>query len=362
MPKKHATPLFSEDDFRRWRSPVHGNSNPERLTNPVWQWLVETKLGAYQANEEFGGRSASDKGPGWCFDRFGQSRTMLADGRVVFIAGEHEDHYDPDFHIYNDVTILSPVTGCEILGYPIEAFPPTDFHSATLIGSRIVIVGNLSYPKYRRAGHTQVLTLDITTWEITRIATYGESPGWLHGHQAELSEDGSAVLISGGLIDRCDDQQLVENIDDWRLSLDDWQWERLTNRRWPRFEVHREDRRLLHLWHMEQALFSKKVGWDDYESQVVALTQELGGPPLLELVPELYRPRVPHEVLREDHRVHRIRVGDVVVRYVEDGFHIQVTVEGELPAGDVEQLRLDLIEKLTALERGAITSRDIVSF
>ena len=354
-----SSPSFSSDSFRRWRSPVRGKSNPERLTNPVWQWLVETKLSAYQASQEFDG--VPNDGPTWCFDRFGQSRTMLADRRVVFIAGEHEDHYDPDFYIYNDVTVVSPDGSCEILGYPTEVFPPTDFHSATLIGNRIVVIGSLSYPEDRRVGSTQVLTLDLATWEMARITTHGESPGWLHGHQAELSEDGSAILISGGLIDRCNNQQLIENIDEWQLSLGDWQWVRVTNRRWPRFEVHREDRGLLHLWLMEQALFSKKVGWDDYDSQVAALTQQLGGPALLDLVPELYRPSVPHEVVREDHRVRRIRVGDVIVRYVEDSFHIQVTIEGELPAEYVEQLRLDLVGKLGELERTTIVSREIVS-
>ncbi len=37
------------------------------------------------------------------FERFGQSKTITLDGRTIHIGGEHEDHYDPDFFIYNGV-------------------------------------------------------------------------------------------------------------------------------------------------------------------------------------------------------------------------------------------------------------------
>ena len=35
------------------------------------------------------------------FFRLGGTRTELSDGRVIWIGGEHEDGYDPDFCIYN---------------------------------------------------------------------------------------------------------------------------------------------------------------------------------------------------------------------------------------------------------------------
>ena len=38
----------------------------------------------------------------------GRSTVWLPDGRVVLIAGEHEDSYDPDFCIYNDVVVIQP--------------------------------------------------------------------------------------------------------------------------------------------------------------------------------------------------------------------------------------------------------------
>src|SRR5262249_41006561 len=145
----------------QWRTPVRGTLNPQPMTNPVWTWLIESRLNAYQANELFAGESALTAGPGWCFDRFGQSSTTLPDGRTVWIAGEHEDYYDPDFFIYNDAVILTPAGEIEIYGYPPDVFPPTDFHSATLVDERILILGNLGYPEQRRAGVTQLLSLNI---------------------------------------------------------------------------------------------------------------------------------------------------------------------------------------------------------
>jgi hypothetical protein len=349
--------------FLLWRGAVRGTHNPQRMTNPVWTWLIQSRLGAYQANEMFSGRSSS--GPGWCFDRYGQSCTVLPDGRAVWIAGEHEDCYDPDFFIYNDVAIVAPSGETEIFGYSPEAFPPTDFHSASLLDQHIVLVGSLGYGDQRRAGTTQVLTLDIDRLQMSHVATTGPGPGWIHKHQAQVVEDGRAIVISGGQVDRCDGSSLVENVDEWRLSVDNWRWERLTARRWARFEVYREDKGQNHLWLMRQALWSKSVGWhDDAKREEQQLQAALGASPKLDVVPTLYRPGVPHQALPEsdeEHKVYRIRIDGVTVRYVEDMYGIQVTAEGELPNDVVEQLRTDLVEKLGTLEQAPIAYRIIAA-
>jgi hypothetical protein len=106
------------------------------MTNDVWAWLIETRL---DANEAFDGPSSIDAGPGWCFDRFGQSETLLPDGRTVLVAGEHEDFYDSDFFIYNDVVVVEKTGEISIFGYPVDVFPPTDFHSATLVHSGFLV-------------------------------------------------------------------------------------------------------------------------------------------------------------------------------------------------------------------------------
>ena len=63
----------------------------------------------------------------WCFDRFGQSTTTFPDGRMVLIAGEHEDHYDPDFYIYNDLVVGREGGEKTIFGFPRSTFHPPTF-------------------------------------------------------------------------------------------------------------------------------------------------------------------------------------------------------------------------------------------
>src|SRR5262249_48253111 len=147
---------------------------------------------------QFNGPSALETGPGWCFDRFGQSSTTLGDGRTVLIAGEHEDSYDPDFYIYNDVVVRYPDDRIDIFNYPREVFPPTDFHTATLAGNRIVVVGTLGYRQDRKPGTTPVMVLDLDTFAFSPVVTSGTPPGWLSSHQAVLSPDGTSILIQKG--------------------------------------------------------------------------------------------------------------------------------------------------------------------
>jgi hypothetical protein len=135
-------PEVTAELFEQWRLAVRGTLNPQRITNPVWKWLIESRLWPFSASQRFANNIAASVHPSWCFDRYGQSQTKLGDGRTVWIAGEHEDHYDPDFFIYNDVVVISPAGEIEILGYSPETFPPTDFHSATLVDAHLVLVGS----------------------------------------------------------------------------------------------------------------------------------------------------------------------------------------------------------------------------
>jgi hypothetical protein len=357
-------PAVTPELFREWRSPRFGRSNPERMNNPVWEWLIRSRLDAYLANERLKGPSAMNAGPGWCFDRFGQSSTRLPDGREVLIAGEHEDYYDPDFYIYNDVVVRHADGRLDIFGYPREVFPPTDFHSATLAGHRIIFVGNLGYPEERQAGMTPVVVLDLETFSVSKVVTGGIPPGWLHGHSAVLSEDGASILIRQGKLDRHEESGLqVENIDDWRLRLADWSWERLTDRRWQRWEFRRIDRKLNHLWETRMALFSRDFHQEqDLRRQIEKLTKACGVAPDLDLAAKLYRPELLHEeVPRVEHEynVFRIRIDGIVVRYVEDMHSIQMTVEGNLPQTSVQALVSDLLAKLSALDNAPYEAKQL---
>ena len=319
------------------------------MSNPVWEWLVRSELSAYQANERFAGPSAFAAGPGWCFSRFGQSTTELDDGRVVLVAGEHEDHYDPDFFIYNDVVVRHPDGRIDIYGYPREVFPPTDFHSATRVGGRLVIIGCLGYPADRRPETTPVFVLDLETFSMASVQCHGTAPGWIHSHQARLSEDGASIVVERGKLARGHGASLVENIDDWRLELATWEWVRLTERDWPRWEVRRSDGRPNQLWELEQALWARKYP-DDEVFQRAEKGESVGD---LDVYERRYAPPLTHEALpevEEEFGVHRIQVQGVVVRYVEDSYSVQMTVEGSLPRDALDALAQDLFEKLSALE------------
>jgi hypothetical protein len=74
------------------RHPQHGSKNPEAMDFLFWLWMVESEISPYEAAQHYGAPGAMEAGPGWTFMRMGMSETRLPDGRVIFIAGEHEDH------------------------------------------------------------------------------------------------------------------------------------------------------------------------------------------------------------------------------------------------------------------------------
>jgi len=356
---------ISRELFLEWRTPRFGRANPERMNNPVWEWLVRSRLGAYAANQKFDGPSALDAGPGWCFDRFGQSATNLPDGRKVLIAGEHEDHYDADFFIYNDVVVFHPDGNIDIWGYPAEVFPPTDFHTATLVGGRIILIGSLGHPEHRKPGTTPVMALDLASLSIVPVETSGPAPGWIHSHEAVLENGGTSILIRRGKLDRGgEDSSLIENIDDWRLNLSDWRWERVTERRWQRYEIVRKDRKPNHLWELQQALWSRRAGWTkELDTQIAQLTQKLGTRPDLDAASTLFCPNLPHQQIpssEDEYNVNRIKVDGVLVRFVAELHSVVMTVEGELPPAIVKLLASDLAEKLSVLENTSMDMKTLM--
>ncbi|HMN31542.1 MAG TPA: hypothetical protein PKE45_25560 [Caldilineaceae bacterium] len=163
----------------------------------------------------------------WCFKRFGTSRTRLPDGREIYIAGEHEDFYDPDFYIYNDVIVIHPDLDIQIYGYPREVFRPTDFHSATLVqDASIYIIGSLGYYGTRQPGVTPVYRLDCQSYQIELIATTGDNPGWISRHQAEYVAARNAIKVTQGQVCISEEgkRQFRPNRRIYWLDLDTCQW------------------------------------------------------------------------------------------------------------------------------------------
>ena len=88
-----------------------GTANPSIMDRAYWKYMIKNTLRggyspAHQARRLFDPSGEIHppwqmRDPVWYFDRMGQTVTELPDGRIIFVGGEHEDGYDPDFCIYN---------------------------------------------------------------------------------------------------------------------------------------------------------------------------------------------------------------------------------------------------------------------
>ena len=306
-------------NFLKWRSPVRGKRNPQVMDNPFWQWCVRNPKSAYHANQHFDGPDSMSSGPCWCFNRMGQTEVALDDGRTIYIAGEHEDFYDPDFYIYNDVVVVDD-TKVQIFGYPANVFQPTDFHTATLVGTNIFLIGNLGDQDERTPGTTQVLQLDTKTWQISAVETSGTMPGWIHEHNASFNKDENAIVVSGGL--RFGDR-ILENFDDYRLSLEDFTWTQLTDRKWNRWILEREDGKPNRLWKIRN---SSRTLYQSPFSDDIALRDA------------------------EEFGRYRLDVDGTTVRFNESICNVTVTVEGHLSAEVMSEILTNLQNRLSSVE------------
>ena len=337
-------PEVNSELFLEWRDAKRGEFPGEIMTNPVWRWLIDSNISAYRANAHFEGPSSYDGNAGWCFNRFGRTLTELPDGTKILIAGEHEDSYDPDFFIYNDVVIAHPDGQIEIVGYPEDHFPPTDFHSATLVGDELILIGNLSYPHHGRIGESQVYAYDIATRRFRRIETSGDSPGWISRHQAKL-DDHNGIIVSGGKIVTSPAKgSYLENYDTWRLNLNDWRWERLTHQPLTRWRFAREDGKGPELFAMRMARMYQLVGIPKGATDL----PEFDG----ELFDRLYDPPVPHVAVVDHDWSERTRyvIDGVPLHFEEEMRSVLLTVVGELPSSMMDAYVIAVRDRLAALE------------
>jgi ankyrin repeat protein len=222
----------SREEYLTGKYRRFGTANPEVMDSAFWRAMVKSGATAYTAKATFDDTENLHDGPVWCFHRFGKSITELPDGRIIEIGGEHEDYYDADFCIYNDVFVHYGGGEFEILGYPEEAFPPTDFHSATLVGEFIYIIGCLGYPAARVSGETPVYRLHCETLAIEKVETGGDKPGWINNHRARHEpgdSSGGEIRIWGGKVcaDVDGEEDYFDNPNTYVLNLSNMSWKRV---------------------------------------------------------------------------------------------------------------------------------------
>jgi len=214
------------------------------VKDPFLEYMIKTQVDPYDIWTKYDPhkyfeqttRSDVEITAVWSFLRYGRTTTRYKDRYNIHIGGECGDFYDTDFLIYNDVIVDDGAGRVWIYAYPKDIFPPTDFHSATLLGDdygqipqtledSILIVGCAGYQDERYFWETPVFRLDLKEMSIERIETSGEYPGWILEHRASL-EDGGKLVISGGKIL---DEQDKSNPNLNRFELDLW------TRKWTKY-------------------------------------------------------------------------------------------------------------------------------
>lgn len=120
------------------------------------------------------------------------------------------------FFIFNDVVVYHPHSqSYDLFRYPIDIFPPTDFHTATLLGDSIWIVGNLGYVQ-DRGDVTPVYRLELNTLAISKVEIDGDDPGWINRHAAEAKGDDIIEIMDHGGV--------------WELDVSHRKWRKLGDR------------------------------------------------------------------------------------------------------------------------------------
>jgi hypothetical protein len=352
--------VFESQQQRRF-----GTANPERQPLAFWEWMIraseEVRLHDWsdkpepsevghsptQLREHFGQDGDYSKGPIWNFDRMGATRTPHPDGRVICIAGEHEDHYDPDFCIYNDVVVLDLDGSVAIFGYPKDVFPPTDFHSSTLLGDRIIVIGRLGYMGERHVGKTPVFALDLASYRMTLLPSLGDSPGWIFGHEAELGPDG--IVIRGGEVweEKAGEERIRRNFDDFIYDPQTGAWKRLTDRRWCQFSICNEAKKVF----MKGRPFrgccnTEGECWTGETPEIPDYSDTF-----VYIQPEALFPRhIAYEtVFSEEFSLEdRIEVAGIPVSMKVEAFSIEIVIEGQMEETKAAALVEDIKESIEA--------------
>lgn len=338
--------------FAKWALARRGSENPQRQTNPVWLWLAETRLWPHKAHELSGAKSKQE--PGWSFSRYGQSETLLEDGRTVHIGGEHEDFYDPDFFIYNDVTIFEGGRAIDVFGYPATEFPPTDFHSATLVKGQIVIIGRLGYPEGRSEDATPVFILHLDDFKISELKTSGDQPAWLHKHSAKLDETRQAIICDDGVVTHHETGRVIENIASWRLCLATGAWSKVGEKPWSRWLLMRSDESPNELWELGQVYWAERTKREDKFSREMRKKFAARGHEVdTGLYEARYSPCVDvFEIIEDedDFRTHVVKFGNYRLRFDEQYESILLTCENGLPVEEIEALLEHYVKVFGKLE------------
>lgn len=140
---------------------------------------------------------------------------------------ESQDYYDPDFDIYNDVTIKyhdqDLKFSYEIWNYPESQFPPVYAHSTVYDDrtNQVYITGGLGTGDRQRKGVTEIYQLNLESKDIQQVETFGESPPCLHNHETKMWNY-DLIEMKGGHILK--NNIVIKNLYVWYFNLKTKTW------------------------------------------------------------------------------------------------------------------------------------------
>ena len=219
----HQELLTTKQDYLLGRYRQFGLSNPEVMKVNFWSAMIRSNCSAWKARDKYSDRNSSQAV--WSYQRFGRTITELPNGKIIEIGGEHEDSYDEDFCIYNDVVVYQSNDCFQIFGYPQQVFPPTDFHTANLVEEYIYIIGNLGYGSDRIVGETPVYRLNWHNLKMEQIETTGNKPGWISRHVALYQTPNQIVVSQGKVWQKTEERfEYLDNHRSFSLDLNSLCW------------------------------------------------------------------------------------------------------------------------------------------
>jgi hypothetical protein len=161
--------ISSYDAYARY-----GISNPELVNSHFYKFMIQhPDYSAYDGKKKF--NLELTERTIYSFQRFMQSSIVLSDGRKIYVGGEHEDGYDPDFFIYNDIVVIDG-KNINIYLYPPEIFPPIENAKLEEKNGKLIIKDGTRYrtdytsmnntKKYVSIVNDKNYILDLNTFKI----------------------------------------------------------------------------------------------------------------------------------------------------------------------------------------------------
>lgn len=191
------------------------------------------------------------------------------------------------------------------------------------------------------------MVLDLASYQIQKLPSQGELPGWIFGHEAELGPEG--IIIRGGEIHEeiGGEMRIRRNFDDFLHDPATGNWKRLTDRKWRQFSIFSDERKIF----MKGVPFRGSCSMDAEPGKGEGPEMPDLGDTFIYVKPEVLFPRsFEYETVywEEYSPEDRIIVDGIQVSIKVESFAIEVMIEGEMDEAKANALVQDIREGIEA--------------